>query len=50
MIHTYDSLSVKEQATLSGLLAYAIGFDPDFKNGLIEKYGLVKVQKASQGQ
>lgn len=50
MIHTYDSLSVKEQASLSGLLAYAIGLDPDFKNSLIEKYGLMNVQKASRGQ
>jgi RNA-directed DNA polymerase len=49
MIHTYSSLSSKEQATLSGLLAYAVGFDPDFKNSLIAKYGLTAVQKASGG-
>lgn len=48
MVHTYDDLSPKEQTTLAGLLAYAVGFDPDFKNSLIEKYGLVKVQKASR--
>ena len=49
MIHTYSALSVKERATLSGLVSYAIGFDPDFKNSLIAKYGLSAVQEASAG-
>ncbi|WP_280156392.1 retron St85 family RNA-directed DNA polymerase [Piscinibacter sp. XHJ-5] len=47
MLHTYGGLSVEERATLAGLLAYASGFDPDFKNSLIDKYGLAVVQKAS---
>lgn len=49
MIHGYSLLSAKERATLSGLLSYAVGFDPDFKNSLIAKYGLTAVQRASEG-
>lgn len=49
MIHTYSALSAEERATLSGLVSYAVGFDPDFKNSLIAKYGLSAVQRASAG-
>jgi RNA-directed DNA polymerase len=48
MIHSYSMLSIEEQATLGGLLSYAVGFDPDFKNSLIAKYGLTAVQVASK--
>lgn len=47
MIHTYSTLGAEDRATLSGLLSYAVGFDPDFKNSLIAKYGLAAVQRAS---
>jgi len=30
-------------------LLYAIGFDPQFQNSLIEKYGLSKVRRAMAG-
>lgn len=50
MIHTYSALSAKDRATLSGLLSYAVGFDPDFKNSLIAKYGLTLVQRAFTGK
>lgn len=46
MIHRYDLLGANEQATLGGLISYAVGFDPDFKNSLIAKYGLTAVQRA----
>lgn len=49
MIHTYSQLTNQERATLGGLLSYAVGMDPDFKNSLIAKYGLAAVQKASSG-
>jgi RNA-directed DNA polymerase len=39
MIHRYESLSPAERASLRGWLAYVIGFDPDFMNSLILKYG-----------
>ncbi|AQG97613.1 hypothetical protein A9R05_01255 [Burkholderia sp. KK1] len=47
MIHTYSALSAEERARLSGLLAYVVGFDPDFKNSLIAKYGLTAIRQAS---
>jgi len=31
---------------LAGSIAYAVGFDPEFMNGLISKYGLPNVKRA----
>lgn len=45
MIHKFGDLSAGDRATLRGLLAYAVGFDPDFKNSLIDKYGLGRVNE-----
>jgi RNA-directed DNA polymerase len=39
MIHQQDKLDSRMRASLAGLIAYAGGFDPDFVNGLITKYG-----------
>lgn len=41
MIHKFSALTDVERATLSGLMSYAVGFDPDFKNSLIAKYGVI---------
>ena len=46
LIFNLDSLGAQSRAHLSGLLAYAVGFDPDFMNSLIMKYGHAKVRKA----
>lgn len=46
MLHTYAALSADEREKLKGLLGYATGLDPDFKNSLITKYGLAAVQQA----
>jgi RNA-directed DNA polymerase len=46
MLHTYAALSPDERERLKGLLGYATGLDPDFKNSLITKYGLIAVQQA----
>jgi RNA-directed DNA polymerase len=46
MLHEYATLSPEERARLKGLLGYATGLDPDFKNSLIMKYGLTAVQQA----
>jgi RNA-directed DNA polymerase len=46
MIHKYDTFNAKEQSSLAGLIAYAIGFDPNFINMLINKYGLPKIKAA----
>jgi hypothetical protein len=46
LIFNMDSLNAKSRAHLTGLLAYAVGFDADFMNSLIMKYGHAKVRKA----
>ena len=45
LIFNVDLLDIRSRATLSGLLAYAVGFDADFMNSLIMKYGVAKVRK-----
>lgn len=47
LIHKFDSLDQPTRASLVGLIAYAIGFDPQFMNCLIDKYGLDAVRKAA---
>ncbi len=46
LIHKIDTLDPSSRASLAGLLAYAAGFDPDFMNSLIIKYGRGPVHKA----
>jgi hypothetical protein len=46
MIHHVDALDAKGRGSLAGLIAYAGGFDPDFVNSLITKYGYSTVAKA----
>lgn len=46
MLHTYETLTENEREKLKGLLGYATGLDPDFKNSLINKYGLGTVHQA----
>jgi RNA-directed DNA polymerase len=46
LIHRYDSLNEPTRASLAGLIAYAIGFEPGFLNKLIDKYGLPTVKRA----
>ena len=46
MIHHLDTLDRTRRASLAGLIAYAGGFDPDFVNSLITKYGHGVVAKA----
>lgn len=46
MIHQVDALDAKRRGSLAGLIAYAGGFDPDFVNSLITKYGHGTVAKA----
>jgi len=49
LVHKFDSLNGATRASLSGMIAYASGFDPQFVNSLITKYGLNAVQKAMAG-
>lgn len=46
LIHQVDTLDTKSRGSLAGLIAYAGGFDPDFVNSLITKYGHNTVAKA----
>lgn len=46
MIHRIDSLDPAARATLAGLVAYVTGFDSDFLNSLITKYGHATMRKA----
>jgi RNA-directed DNA polymerase len=46
MIHHLDTLDRARHASLAGLIAYAGGFDPDFVNSLITKYGHSTVARA----
>lgn len=47
LIHKIDSLDPRTRASLAGMIAYATGFEPQFMNSLIDKYGLQAVRKAS---
>jgi RNA-directed DNA polymerase len=47
LICQFGSLNEGQRASLAGLIAYASGFDPDFKNQLIAKYGLDAVRRAT---
>ena len=46
LIHKFYSLDGPTRASLSGMIAYASGFDPQFVNNLITKYGLTVVRDA----
>jgi RNA-directed DNA polymerase len=46
LIFRLESLDAVARASLAGMIAYAIGFDPQFMNSLISKYGLAKVREA----
>jgi len=46
LIFKLESLDESRRASLAGMIAYAIGFDPQFMNSLISKYGPAKVREA----
>jgi RNA-directed DNA polymerase len=46
MIHKIDTLDFPTRKTLAGLVSYAVGFDPDFMNSLVTKYGHAVMRKA----
>jgi RNA-directed DNA polymerase len=45
LIHGVDSLDPAARQSLAGLISYATGFDPDFMNRLVIKYGHAVMQK-----
>jgi RNA-directed DNA polymerase len=46
LIYHFDSLEPQSKASLAGLIAYAVGLEPEFMNSLINKYGLDLVRRA----
>lgn len=46
MIQRYPSLNDTQKAYLAGMIAFAVGLDPEFMNHLISKYGLARVREA----
>ena len=45
LIYGVDSLDPDARRSLAGLLSYAVGFDPDFLNSLVIKYGHAVMRK-----
>ncbi|HKB67214.1 MAG TPA: retron St85 family RNA-directed DNA polymerase [Pyrinomonadaceae bacterium] len=45
-IYRLEQLDEKQRNTLSGLIAYSVGLDPNFMNSLINKYGFARVRQA----
>jgi RNA-directed DNA polymerase len=48
-VHRLGTLSPKERASLAGMISYIRGFEPDFMNTLILKYGFDQATKARDG-
>lgn len=46
LVDKYDSLDRTKRASLAGMIAYVTGFDPEFANALINKYGLPRFREA----
>ena len=47
-IHHLERLNPTERSSLAGLIAYVVGYDPNFMNSLINKYGLERVRQAQE--
>lgn len=45
LIHRYEELDERTKASLIGLVNFSVGLDPDFKNSLIQKYGLAQINR-----
>ena len=48
-VHRLDTLTAKQRASLAGMISYITGFEPDFMNVLITKYGATQAMKARDG-
>lgn len=49
-VHRLDTLSPKERTSLAGMISYITGFEPEFMNALIMKYGFEQATKARSGK
>jgi RNA-directed DNA polymerase len=50
LLHKFASLDAPTRASLAGMIAYAVGFEPEFMNSLISKYGLEAVREATKSR
>ncbi|MDE1163332.1 MAG: retron St85 family RNA-directed DNA polymerase [Acidobacteriaceae bacterium] len=48
-VHHLDTLTPKQRVSLAGMISYITGFEPDFMNVLITKYGATQAIKARNG-
>lgn len=49
-VHRLDSLATKDRVQLAGMISYITGFDPEFMNTLVRKYGHVQAIRARDGR
>lgn len=49
-VHKLDSLPSTERSRLAGMISYITGFDPEFMNTLIRKYGHARATRARLGR
>jgi RNA-directed DNA polymerase len=49
-VHRLETLNPKERASLAGMISYITGFEPDFMNVLIMKYGFEQATRARNGK
>jgi RNA-directed DNA polymerase len=49
-VYRLDSLSPAERVRLAGMVSYITGFDPEFTNALIRKYGHERAIRARNGR
>jgi RNA-directed DNA polymerase len=47
MIHKFEALSEAERLSLAGTISFIAGFEPNFLNNLVLKYGLDAVKRAT---
>jgi len=49
-VHNLDSLAPIDRIRLAGMISYIVGFDPQFLNALILKYGYAQAYRARKGR
>ena len=49
-VNRFDTLDPKSRTRLAGMISYITGFEPDFMNALILKYGIDRATKARDGK
>jgi RNA-directed DNA polymerase len=49
-VYKLDSLAPKDRERLAGMISYVTGFDPEFMNTLVRKYGHARAIRARDGK